>query len=217
MSDQEPEGVGEAREALLSGGRITNVYAHVGTPGGHNNDRITLTMESGTTVSFDAYSGGDIYIRVAVKPLEPAPTKFLFGFDDPFEDGGMYVWIVGEEFFREEGYVDDSSTASSAIPPSKREALQDQTDENGWDLSDKIMDEANTWLNKATKGILYGEGMESCWDTGWQTEYDQNLADKLGLRRNNLYDGKTREEAQEEIKAALIERGFVYEPKLEST
>lgn len=54
--EREPDGVAEARDVLLSGGRVVDVYAHVGSPGGHNNDRVVLTMESGASVSFDAYA-----------------------------------------------------------------------------------------------------------------------------------------------------------------
>lgn len=60
VSGREPDGVDEARDVLLTGGRVVSVYAHVGSPGGHNNDRIVLTMESGASVSIDAYSGGDM-------------------------------------------------------------------------------------------------------------------------------------------------------------
>lgn len=51
----------EARQALLAGGTVTAVYSHEGSPGGHNNDCVILTMKSGERIRFDAY--GSLEVR----------------------------------------------------------------------------------------------------------------------------------------------------------
>jgi hypothetical protein len=140
--------------------------------------------------------------------MPQAPAIFLFGFDDPHDDGGLSVWLVAEPYFREEGFVNDSSTASSVIPPSKREEIDD-------DEAEQLIDQADDWLRKATNGILGGEGMESCWETGWLTDDDRKMHQRLYGEDRDKFEGKTREQAIEEIKQKLIERGFKYEPKLE--
>jgi hypothetical protein len=160
-------------------------------------------------------------LSAAEREAGPAPAQFLFGFDDPFGDGGLYVWIVAEDFFAEEGYVDDSSSASSIISRKKRKELEDQTTEDGQDLIESLVEQAHRWLDKATDGILHGEGMESCWDTGYVTERDRkieaDLIERGSMRpREDPYEGKTREQVIEQIKAALIERGFKHEPKLDN-
>lgn len=57
----------EVLRALLDGGRIVSVYSHEGSPGGHNNDRLVLTMESGKVFELNAYVG-----YFTVKVHEPA-------------------------------------------------------------------------------------------------------------------------------------------------
>jgi hypothetical protein len=151
-------------------------------------------------------------LSAAEREAGPAPAQFLFGFDDPFGDGGLYVWIVAEDFFAEEGYVDDSSSASSVVSRKKRAELDE-------DELEDLTDRAHVWLNKATDGILYGEGMESCWDTGWVNESSRKLhAERPEVfgELKDPYEGKTREQVIEQIKAALIERGFKHEPKLDN-
>lgn len=54
-------------EALMKGGMIASVYSHEGSPGGHNNDRLELTMESGQIVSFDIYSLWPLAVEVVPK------------------------------------------------------------------------------------------------------------------------------------------------------
>jgi hypothetical protein len=120
-------------------------------------------------------------LSAAEREAGPAPAQFLFGFDDPFGDGGLYVWIVAEDFFAEEGYVDDSSSASSVVSRKKRAEL----------------------------------------DTGYVTERDRkieaDLIERGSMRpREDPYEGKTREQVIEQIKAALTERGFKHEPKLDN-
>jgi hypothetical protein len=140
-----------------------------------------------------------------------APCQFLFGFDDPFGNDGLYVWIVAEDFFVEEGCVDDSSSASSVISWKKRTELDD-------DELEVLANRAHVWLSKATDGILYGEGMESCWDTDWVDESSRKLhAERPEVfgELEDPYEGKTRKQVIEQIKAALIERGFKHEPKLD--
>lgn len=127
--------------------------------------------------------------------LPPAPAKFLFDFDDPFEEGDVYVWIVAEPFFRETGYVDDSSSAQSVLSPQTRMKLRGQTTDDGQDKEEALVDEAHFYLAQATHGILYGEGMESCWEA-------------------DIKDDETRDDAIARIKAALEKRGFVHEPKI---
>lgn len=153
-------------------------------------------------------------IRLALneeQPLPDAPCQFLFGFDDPFGDGGLYVWMVAEEFFKRQGYVDDSSTFNSAIEVKRWDnAFEHEEDE------DRYGSEVSVWLTKATEGILYGEGMESCWTTGWRTESDREMDERLKIKHDDPYEGKTREEVVEQIKAALESRGFKHEPKMEN-
>lgn len=136
------------------------------------------------------------------------PCQFLFGIDDGgFGEDGLYVWIVGEPYYLEQGYVDDSSSASSVI--SRENQDQDDPDR------DTLIDNAHAWLSQATNGILGGECMESCWETGYMTDDDREQYKRLKMNVPDPYAGKTRDEAIELIKAALIERGFKHEPKLE--
>jgi hypothetical protein len=150
-------------------------------------------------------------LSAAEREAGPAPAQFLFGVNDPFGDGSVRVWIVAERYFREVGGVDDSSSASSVITESERE-------EPGYD-EEKVegrIEAADDYLRKATKGILYGESMESCWDTGYLTEHDRRDHERLGMEYKHPYEGMTREQAVEAIKTALIERGFKHEPKLDN-
>jgi hypothetical protein len=53
--------------ALLAGGKVVKVYHHKGSPGGHNNDCVILTMETGARIRFDAYSPGLLCTEVVAK------------------------------------------------------------------------------------------------------------------------------------------------------
>lgn len=159
---------------------------------GRNNQAFTITEDKPSAV-----------------PQIEAPCQFLFGIDDGgFGMGGVYVWIVSEPYFLEEGCCDDSSSATSVITRSTRK--YDDLEQ------ERLMDNAYEWLSQATNGIIYGECMESCWDTGYLTDYDRESWKNLGREINDPYEGKTRDEVIEQIKAALIERGFKYEPKLDN-
>lgn len=153
-----------------------------------------------TTLDEILYRGNEVYgldveftLTVKSEPAAPeAPCKFLFGIDDPFEDGGIYAWIVAEPLYRKTGYVDDSSTAHSALygEDGRRRQFEDPSDKDAFE------DQVWAYLVDATKGVLFGEGMESAWEGG-------------------INEGESRDEAVERIKATLIERGFVHEPKLD--
>jgi hypothetical protein len=66
----------KARTALLTDS-IVKVRAVEGRPGGHNNDKLTLTLESGRRIEIDAYSDGDIHVtlRDAPPPKRPKPVQ----------------------------------------------------------------------------------------------------------------------------------------------
>jgi hypothetical protein len=170
--------------------------------GDHDDDTqlYRLSVIGGDRLAVERIAGED-------RPTDIGPATFLFDFDDPFEDGGMYVWIVAEPFYRETGYLDDSSSASSVVTEAERNA--DDADEE--DL-DRRIEEAHRWLNRVTDGILCGEGMESCWETLWQSEESKAMNERLGLKhRPGPYDGMTREQAQERIRVELEARGFKHE------
>lgn len=75
------------RRALLDGGKIVGVYSHEGSPGGFNNDRISLTMESGKTVDIDCYSTGmAVRVKSAPKATPKAAVEIIKSADQIAEE-----------------------------------------------------------------------------------------------------------------------------------
>lgn len=97
--------------AALKGATIRDVYYHGGSPGGHNNDLVRLTLTSGAVVSIDTYAMSGIV--VSVKEPERVSTALVrFREGDVIRKGERVYTNVGRtprgrSIWRREGVVTD--------------------------------------------------------------------------------------------------------------